>query len=55
MSNLCREYNKKPEHDVCKSCRNVKKHDRWFGYCKYHNRQVKLDETCSYHIKRDVV
>ena len=32
--------------EYCKFCRNYVRHDKFFGFCRLHNRQCKFDETC---------
>ena len=31
----------------CKFCRSYHRHDKYFGFCRLHNRQCKFDETCN--------
>ena len=40
----CLEYR---EEVICKFCRSYLRHDRNFGNCKLHEKQVKADETCT--------
>jgi len=36
----------------CRNCKHCWRHDKYFGYCKLNEEQVKLDEYCRKGVRR---